>query len=392
MGPQTSLGMGLAPYMGLREIFCSNVFCRDSKMPPRKKSRVTSVVLPEMSKPSVFNALCLPNTGFMVDFLGFFTRDDFEKYLQLTCKRMNQLILTHFHSKPYRYLDNVTLMCNLVRNMELSLSKLAANSASTIIWDPYQRKWRRSRNYEIGFSKMLQFLDMSVRVPKVNIGLISTVMTQEIIDQLKSLSHIWENAQVEFSTGICMKENLVSVSKFRADQLNEAKLFHCRRLKCLCWNVMLPLWEYPELYSLEVAEFDFAYTESEEFDFAYTESEECDPKTIIQLVENQALYPHSQTTFVFSEAKYRICPLFTKTVLQHICNKLMESDKAQSFRIVFAVNERFELSDGEMDEIRVENNRIREILHLRCVNHNEVSEYCEFDRKTTYFILERSLI
>ncbi|KAI1714112.1 hypothetical protein Ddc_11554 [Ditylenchus destructor] len=352
-------------------------------MPPRKKSRVT---LAGKTKPTAFKSLCLPNTGFMVDFLGFLTRDDFEKSLQLTCKRMNQLILAHFPSKPYRFLDSVMLVmkCHLNVNMELSLSKPAANSASTILWDPYKRKWRTSRNYEIGFSKMRPFLNETVRVPKVFIRINFTVMTQEIIDQLKSLSHVWENSEVMFFTGICLKDDMMS----RAEQLNEAKLFRCRRLKCSCWDVMLPLWEYPEIYSLEVAE--IVFVQRKEFDFAFYERDEFDPKPIIQLVGNQALYPHSQTTFVFSQDKTRYALLFTQTVLQHIRNKFMESKKAQSFKIVFPVNERFELLDSGMDDIHLQNNRTQEVLQLRLVTYNDVTNYCEFDAKTKYYILERS--
>ncbi|KAI1706083.1 hypothetical protein Ddc_15475 [Ditylenchus destructor] len=232
------------------------------------QSRVRTVIPPEKKQPSVFKSLCLPNTGFMVDFLGFFTRDDFEKYLQLTCKRMNQLILTHFHSKPYRYLDNVTLNCNLVLSMGLCLKKqTTVHSVSRSFWDPHKLQWDKLWIHYVGFSKMRQFLDKTVRVPKVIICISeSTTMKQKNIDQLKSLSHIWENSEVE---------------------------------------------------------------------------------------------------------------------------KLMESDKAQSFRIVFAVDERFKLSDDDMDNFRYENNR--EVLQFRIVPRKDVAKFCEIDMNIKYFILERSL-
>ncbi|KAI1706085.1 hypothetical protein Ddc_15477 [Ditylenchus destructor] len=340
-------------------------------MPPRKKSRLTPVVGSGKNKPTAFKALCLPNTGFMVDFLGYFTRDDFEKYLQLTCKRMNQLILTHFHSKPYRYLDNVTLMCNLDNNMELCLRK-----PFFVRWDPSARQWTDSNRY-IELSSMVPFLDKTVRVPKAWICQ-NNVMTQENIDKLKSLSHIWENAQVEFTT-FNLEKNLMS----RVEKLSEAKLFRCRHFKCSNKNDMLPLWDYPEIYSLKVVEIHFSSNVREEYDLT----------PIIQLVENQALYPHSQTTLLFSgKRKGQVThggylPLITNDVLQRIGNKLLESDKAQSFRIIFPI---YVGSNGEVEEFRLENNRTRKVLQLRRVTRKKVEEYCEFVANTKYFILEHS--
>ncbi|KAI1696726.1 hypothetical protein Ddc_20181 [Ditylenchus destructor] len=330
-------------------------------------------------KPTAFKALCLPNTGFMVDFLGFFTRDDFEKYLQLTCKRMNQLILAHFPSKPYRYLEDVTLDCNLDFDMQLCLSKKADNRFSTICWDPYKLQWKIIWGMDVEFSAMLPFLDKTVRVPKVNIWISdSTVMTEENIDKLKSLSHTWESAEVEFTTAKYLKDNLMS----RAQLLSTAKLFRCRRFKCSYKDAMLPVWDYPEIYSVEAVEVDFVPRAREGHD----------PTFAAQLLENRALYPHSQTAFVFSEDKDRYQPFITKIVIQHIRNKFTESDKAQSFQMIFAVSERFAVLNGEMDEFRLENDRTREVLHLRLVNHNEVSKYYEFDAKVKYFVLERSLV
>ncbi|KAI1696725.1 hypothetical protein Ddc_20180 [Ditylenchus destructor] len=313
------------------------------------QSRVKTIIPPEKRHPSVFKALCLPNTGFMVDFLGFFTRDDFEKYLQLTCNRMNQLVLTHFPSKPYRYLEDVTLecnMCNLYFDIELCLSKPTPDIRfSTICWDPYQLKWRNfcMPNY-VGFSAMLPFLDKTVRVPK-------------------------------FTTPNYLKDNLTT----RTQLLSTAKLFRCRRFKCSYMDdVMLPLWDYPEIYSMEAVEVNFGSDEIEESDMVLS---------VAKLVENRALYPNSQTTFVFSEDIYLYCP----AVIQHICNKFTESDKAQSFQIIFAVRDEYESSD-RMNEFRFENNRTREVLHLRSVTHSEVSKYCEFNSNTKYFVLERSLV
>ncbi|KAI1696233.1 hypothetical protein Ddc_20593 [Ditylenchus destructor] len=328
-------------------------------------------------KPSAFKALCLPNTGFMVDFLGFFTRDDFEKSLQLTCATMNQLVLKHFSSKPYRYLEDVMLSvmlsCNLDFDMLLSnLSIPAKNRFFSICWDPYQLKWENfdMPNY-VGFSAMLPFLDRTVRIPKVDIWISdSTVMTEENINKLKSLSHTWESAEVKFTMAKYLKENLVSSAKL----LSESKLFRCRRFKCSYKEFMLPLWDYSDIYSMEVVEFYFA--------------EGHDPTFAAQLVENRALYPHSQTTFVFSENKERYQPFITKIVIQHICDKFTESDKAQSFQMIFSVSE----MNREMDEFCLENKRTREVLHLRRVNHNEVSKYYKFDAEVKYFVLERSLV
>ncbi|KAI1705923.1 hypothetical protein DdX_13364 [Ditylenchus destructor] len=291
---------------------------------------------------------------------------------------MNQLILTHFPSKPYRYLKDVTLTCNLNVNQRLRCMMMCLSKQTN-----GKRDWSKSNvtNSNIAFSKMLPFLDKTVRVPKVKIWISqTTIMKQENIDQLKSLSHIWENAQVDFTTNRYTEEYLMS----RAKLLSEAKFFRCRPFKCLFWTVMLPL--CPEIYSLESVEVN-------NFTSIYTIKDYL--KSIVQLVENRALYPNSQTTFVFSGNRYEYAthhgsmPCITNELLQNIGNKLMESDKAQSFRIVFAIYEGSELPDGEMDEIRLENKRTREVLHLRRVIHNEVAKYCEFDAKTKYFILER---
>ncbi|KAI1696235.1 hypothetical protein Ddc_20595 [Ditylenchus destructor] len=308
-------------------------------------------------KPTAFKALCFHNTGFMVDFLGFFTRGDLEKYLQLTCNRMNQLILAHFPSKPYRYLEDVTLDCNLDRGMQLCLSKTANNRISTVCWDPYKLQWKIFRVMYVEFSAMLPFLDKTVRVPKVD---------------------IWIDDKTIMTEAPYLKENLMS----RAQMLSTAKLFRCRRFKCSYKDVMLPLWDYPEIYSMETVEVNFVPLEREGHD----------PTFAAQLVENRALYPHSQTTFAFSENKDRYQPFITKIVIQHICNKFTESDKAQSFQMIFAVSERFAVLNGEMDEFCLENKRTREVLHLRRVNHSEVSKYYEFDAKVKYFVLERCRI
>ncbi|KAI1696728.1 hypothetical protein Ddc_20183 [Ditylenchus destructor] len=332
-------------------------------------------------KPTAFKALCFHNTGFMVDFLGFFTRDDFEKYLQLTCARMNQLVLRHFSSKPYRCLEDVTLECDLDCDMQLCLSKPANIRFSTFCWDPYKLQWENFRVMDVEFPAMLPFLNKTVRVPKVKIWIGDcTIMTQENIDKLKSLSHTWENAQVDFTTDRYLKENLMS----RAELLNTAKLFRCRRFKSSFKDVMLPLWDYPEIYSMEAVEINFTPNKRLGYEFD-------DWMPIIKLVENRPLHPQSQTTFVFSEDKDRYQPFITNNVIQHICDKFTESDKAQSFQIIFAVREKY-ISDSEMDEFRLENNRTQEVLHLRRVTHSEVSKYCEFYWSTKYFVLERSLI
>ncbi|KAI1706084.1 hypothetical protein Ddc_15476 [Ditylenchus destructor] len=67
--------------------------------------------------------------------------------------------------------------------------------------------------------------------------------------------------------------------------------------------------------------------------------------------------------------------------------KLMESDKAQFFRIIFPI---YDGSNGEVEEFRLENNRTRKVLQLRRVTRKEVEKYCEFKANTKYFILENS--
>ncbi|KAI1695542.1 hypothetical protein Ddc_21168 [Ditylenchus destructor] len=259
---------------------------------------------------------------------------------------------------------------------------------------------------------MHPFLDKTVRVAKVNIWIChSTIMKLENIDQLKSLSHVWENAQVKFTTGRYSKANLAS----RAKLLSEAKLFCCRRFKCSYRDVMLPLWEYPEIYSLEVVKLKLDLIEEVEYDLT----------PIIKLVENRALYPHSQTTFVLTGSsggqvtRGGNLPRITNDVIQNIGKKLFESDKAQCFRIICAVylgsnfhlgnnrerlhlrrkfdktsfqiiipvKERFELSDAEMEEFRLQNNRTQGRLYFRRLTGNQVAKYCQFDAKRTYFVL-----
>ncbi|KAI1703541.1 hypothetical protein Ddc_16497 [Ditylenchus destructor] len=205
---------------------------------------------------------------FMVDVLDFFTRNDLEK-LQITCKWINQLIKKHFKSKPLQQLENAKLEFNLDYGMQLSLSKPTMNRQfPTISWDPRKRCWIRTGAHYVRFSQTLPYLDKIVRIPKVYIWISAdTNLKKGNIAKLKSLSHIWENAQVE---------------------------------------------------------------------------------------------------------------------------KFIDSDIPQSFQVIFVIKiVGAKLSDGEMGEFRLQNNRTREVLQLRMVTFDEVSKYCEFDSKAKYFILER---
>ncbi|KAI1714634.1 hypothetical protein Ddc_11355 [Ditylenchus destructor] len=181
----------------------------------------------------------------MVDFLGFFTRDDFEKYLQLTCKRMNQLILTHFPSKPYRYLDTVTLMRNL--NIECNIFRTCNFSSHPAEYGSFE-----------GHHEPQTYLLLDIA---------------------------W--GKLQFDMNRYSEENLMSLVK----QLNEAKLFSCRRSNVDIMMSCFPLWEHPEIYSLQLD---------------LIKRVEYDSIPIMQLVKNRALYP--QTTFVFMGDKdsYRV--------------------------------------------------------------------------------------
>ncbi|KAI1700798.1 hypothetical protein DdX_16487 [Ditylenchus destructor] len=232
----------------------------------------------------------------MLDVLDFFTRNDLEK-LQMTCAWINQLVKKHFKSKPLRILDNAKLELNLDSGMQMSLSKPTMHRRyPTICWDPSTREWLEIGARYVTFSKMLPFLDKTVRVPKVYI-LIS------------------DDTNLKQDSGL------------------------------------MPL---------------------------------------ILFVENRAQYSHSQTVFVFSEDKYTNVPLTTNRILELIRNKFMDSDTPPSFQVIFAIKiVGAKLSNGEMGEFCLQNNRTREVLQLRLATFDEVAKYCEFKAKVKYFMLER---
>ncbi|KAI1706082.1 hypothetical protein Ddc_15474 [Ditylenchus destructor] len=346
------------------------------------ENRVTADASPEISQPSVIKAICILNFAFMVDVLDYFTRNDLEK-IQMTCAWINQLVKDHFKLMPLRLLDNAKLNFNLDGSMQLSLSKPTMNGQFPMIcWDPCRRCWIRTGVHNVAFSQMLPCLNKIVRVPKVYVWISDdTNLKQGNIAKVKSLSHIWENAQVEFST-VSEEENLT----LRAKLLSEAKLICCRRFKYSCKSIMLPLWDYPEIYSMEAVEVNFPSTIFDPLSIM-----ENGMTSITQLIENQALYTHSPTIFVFSEDKYTFVSLITNNIIELIRNKFMDSDKVQSFQVIFAIKIVGEkLSDGEMGEFRLQNNSTREVLQLRLVTFDEVAKYCEFDAHTKYFVLVRS--
>ncbi|KAI1715174.1 DDE superfamily endonuclease domain-containing protein [Ditylenchus destructor] len=142
----------------------------------------------------------------------------------------------------------------------------------------------------------------------------------------------------------------------------------------------------------------------------------------VELIENQGLYPHSPTTFLFKDRKtFNIewLPILSRstdsnTVLRWIRERFPESEKPQYFKIIFVIkvyapaevpdNYQDDDDNDDWDEFRLENNQTQEILQFRSVEevigkkqpikrlNNDIDEFRLENNQTQQILQFRSVV
>ncbi|KAI1703277.1 hypothetical protein DdX_15012 [Ditylenchus destructor] len=320
-------------------------------------SKVGSLFVRNIPRPIAPNR----NKILLIDVVANFTRDELERYIQLTCRLLNQIVIRHFPYKPFRVLDYL-----LYIRPNRYLETVGLKEGSQWLHDgapalnAVTGKWVTTKGCSFNsLENMRPFLVKSVRVSRMNVFLPANYeFTQDYVAALKSIAHVWEGAKMEFSIVQHVESNLGSYTRLIENQ----DFLRCSHLKCCDEILKISLQIYPSIYKLDVLEVSCFSPEAHK-----------NMEHMIEVVEGQVHYPNSKTIFVLTETKLNDELLVTKVFEQHMRKKFSTSVAPQKFQIVFKISAPSLIVT--FNEYHIENHHTKEILELEYIQDADYLEY-----------------
>ncbi|KAI1700027.1 hypothetical protein DdX_16966 [Ditylenchus destructor] len=245
-----------------------------------------------------------PPLTFIVNVFNFLDRNDLE-IVSNTGNYVNRIVRKHFPSKPYRFLNDVTMeICRDEDGLTFSLKKYAddessgsqdAENQSTgyLYLDPYKNEWMDEHKY-FALEIMRPYLSQFVRFGKAYLFCEEHPYTTEDMTILASISHVWSGRSLWLCVRWKGKESqLEPPMNFRNNASNSLHnilsndaIFSARCLELHDAAQFVSLQDYSRVYTVDVLLLK-----------SYND-EPLNIGTLLALIEHKPQFPESKTVFV----------------------------------------------------------------------------------------------
>ncbi|KAI1717597.1 hypothetical protein Ddc_09754 [Ditylenchus destructor] len=291
-----------------------------------------------------------PPLTFIVNVFKFFDRNDLE-IVSTSGEYVNRIVRKHFASKPYRFLNDVTL--TILRDKDglgLVLGKDAENQSSgnqnqlpgDLFFDPNKNEWADGWKY-FGLDIMRPYLTNFVRFGTTELLCREHSYTPDDVTILASLSHLWSGRSLSLSIRWDAEVNFRNnASNSIRNILTDDAIFSCRCLEFHDIAQFVSLHDYYRVYTTDVLLLK-----------SYND-EHLNIKALLALIKHKPQFPESKTVFVvdlstFETEKYE--------VTDAICEGFSTASTPSPFQLMI-------IAYSESEEFRLENRTTREVLQL----------------------------
>ncbi|KAI1715834.1 major facilitator superfamily domain-containing protein 8 [Ditylenchus destructor] len=294
-----------------------------------------------------------PPLTFIVNVFKFFDRNDLE-IVSTSGEYVNRIVRKHFASKPYRFLNDVTL--TILRDEDglvLLLGKDAVNQSSGIqnaenqypavlYFDPNKNEWADGRVY-FDLDIMRPYLTNFVRFGETNLLCHKRSFTPDDVTILASLSHLWSGRSLSLSIHLDAQVNFrKNATNSIRNVLTDDAIFSCRCFELHDIAQFVSLHNYYRIYTIDVLLLK-----------SYND-EHLNIKALLALIKHKPQFPESKTVFVVDLSTF-------ETEDDEVTDAIRESFSTASTPSPFQL---MIIDYSESEEFRLENGTTREVLQL----------------------------
>ncbi|KAI1701426.1 hypothetical protein DdX_16105 [Ditylenchus destructor] len=277
----------------------------------------------------------------ILDILKFFSRNHLER-IQITNRMLNDIVSRSFASYPFRILPGA------VARVQIRYGKFALSIRNRDrCFAPHFRTWNLCREcceHFYSLNLMRPFLSKSVCFElteiSINEGNIFSPYSTEHIATLGSISHLWDSKYLRICD--CSENDPTSLSL-----ILKSLVLRCRVLQLQDDRRRLSLLQHSDIYSLCAIDLMSHVPISRD--------------EMLQLVQQKAHYPFSDTIFVFQCDNESI-----KSAMEVIRKKFLASRAHCRLRLIIT-----SCSPKDISEFRFQNNRTNETLQLKHISKSQ---------------------
>ncbi|KAI1699827.1 hypothetical protein Ddc_18399 [Ditylenchus destructor] len=279
----------------------------------------------------------------LLDIFKSLSRNDLER-IQVTNRMLNNIVIQNFTAYPLRIMAEAGTYVQ-VRNNELVLS-IEKNDC---YFAPATRQWNffycnPDGQHFYPINTMLPLLCKTVRFRFTIITIHdSNIYTSDHIATLESIAHVWDAKQLHIYDR--SENDPSSLSRM----LESSSILRCRTLYIRDKRKRIRLLQHPNVYALRAVDLSINRSLS--------------GGEILQLFEQKASYPESDTIFVLESAKRSI-----ELAMEIIRQMFLTSDDRCRLRCVITMP-----SLQHIPEFCLKNTQTCEVLELKHISEEEAN-------------------
>ncbi|KAI1694757.1 hypothetical protein DdX_19950 [Ditylenchus destructor] len=333
-----------------------------------------------------------PPLTLIVNIFTFFDRNGLEM-LAKADDFVKRIVQKHFPSKPYYFMDDVTLeifRCQDAMAIALTTPKESedvnpANPSYHLTFNPHRNEWLDEGDCH-SVEATRPYLNQFVRVQEAILFFDYVyAYTPEDMSILASLSHVWSGRSIWLLvTWDGNHSRLANDPNFRNNALTSIQnilsndaIFSCRCLNLYDAAQLVSLQDYSRIYTVDVLLLQI-----------FVCPIPLNIGALLALIERKSQFPKSKTVFVVDISTF---DTRLTEVTDAICNSFSSSSTPFAFRLIILDD----LENVPIEEFRLEKETTSEFLQLRQMSREEsakIDEACNIEEPEAYkkYVIERS--